>query len=894
MTGDPGSWLINAILLAAAGIWIIWLIRQRKALLSENAAMREQSESRKQERRALQSVIEREAHGILNFDHHGRISYANGTAERLFGYSKEELIGAEFHKVFDGKTLENHGIDIPRFQYRKDRTRFDIEGYRADGSKIALDVTFTEFEAPNGTLLVAFVWDTTDRLNEQKRLLQALHSAEVANRIKSVFLANVSHEVRTPMTAIIGMAELCLRTELDDIQSDYLTKLHDTARSLLGILNDILDFSKIEAGELKLEHIAFPIDQVLDEVGTVMRQRAFQQGLELIFVRDDSVPEELIGDPMRLKQVLINLCINAVKFTELGEVELSLRAGPVKAGRATLEVSVRDTGIGMSKEQIGNLFKPFSQADSSTSRKYGGTGLGLSISRHLVEMMDGGISVESAPGKGSVFRFTATFDVEASADRKTAREGLGGNVFNGLTALVVDNNPRACEVLTSYLTALGFQATSYTNRSDAVQAALAQEPFYDLILFDEEMPGDITGERCLDLVGRDRLTGSKLVLMAETRMELEEDVVDAAVLYKPASPSTLLDALMDLFGEGPAPRRKKPDSQSRIDQYLAGARILLVEDNKINQQVVMELLRQAGLRVDLAENGVEALVAIEKTPYDCVLMDIQMPEMDGYEVTRRLRQREKFKDLPVLAMTANALLDAREQMLAAGMNDHIPKPIDARQLLDAIRRAVCLDDGAPDNFVGATQEDYAHRNDVLDRKAGTRNVNGNGPLYASILKEFARDNRDDADTLERLLGERDMEGAKRVAHTLKGLARTIGADACYQQVRSVDELLGHGLKPDSIMIGKLRCCLHELCDIIESSGKSTGSAEPVSGDTSDLDGLRRLIEEMDPSAENCLADMLPKIRCADETVLLRLTDEVHNFEFDKALRSLDEVRRQIM
>ena len=498
MANGVDSWIVaTAGLLALVAIAsIVWLLRQRRALRQEIADLHETAERRRRERSALQNVIETEAHGVFNFDRDGIITYVNGTAEQMFGRPRAELIGATPYEVLDEATLSSHQIDISKFRYPKNKARFDIEGFRKDGSKLSLDISFTEFDAPEGAQLVAFVRDTTDRIAEQQRLLQALHAAEVANRTKSAFLATVSHEVRTPMTAIIGMAELCLRTRLDDTQLDYMTKLHDTSRSLLGILNDILDFSKIEAGELKLERIAFRIDRLLDEVATIMRHQAFEQGLELIFARDLDVPDEVIGDPMRLKQVLINLCTNAVKFTETGEIELQVKTRQVEDGRVNLQFSVRDTGIGMTREQVSSLFRPFSQADSSTSRKYGGTGLGLSISSYLVQMMDGEISVQSSPGHGSTFTFDGRFDVDHSGD---------------LRSLVVDDNQRTCEVIEGYLRNFGLVVETSTTRSAGVKKVLERATPYDYLLVDEEMPGDLSGEKCIELLGPERLAASKLI-----------------------------------------------------------------------------------------------------------------------------------------------------------------------------------------------------------------------------------------------------------------------------------------------------------------------------------------------------------------------------------------------
>ncbi|MEX2327060.1 MAG: ATP-binding protein, partial [Pseudomonadales bacterium] len=422
----------------------------------------------KAERRAIQSVIEREAHGIVNFDREGKIVFVNSGAEKIFGFTKAQMLGQSYRLLLSENTLLQHEINIPKYQFSKDQDRFEVEGQHQDGHLIPLEIAFTEFELPADRQLIAFVWDITQRKQEQKALKEALRSAEIANATKSSFLANMSHEVRTPMTAIMGLSELCLRTQLDDVQKDYLKKLNSTASSLLGILNDILDLSKMEAGALRLEQIPFYIDDLLSDLATVVQHGAVEKGLELVFQRGANVPNQLIGDPMRLKQVLINLCNNAIKFTERGAVTLDIKCLDQGTGRASIEFQVNDSGIGMSGQQVAALFHPFMQADSSTSRKYGGTGLGLSISKNLIGIMGGDITVDSAVGKGSTFTFAVEFSVQDTQDLTSLARHLTGSALNGSRVLIIDDHPQTCRVLVDYFGAFGMNAVTTTNRRAAI------------------------------------------------------------------------------------------------------------------------------------------------------------------------------------------------------------------------------------------------------------------------------------------------------------------------------------------------------------------------------------------------------------------------------------------
>ena len=617
---------------------------------------------------------------------------------------------------------------------------------------------------------------------------QAMQAAESATRAKSDFLANMSHEIRTPMNAIIGMSHLALQTGLDHKQRNYIDKVYRSAESLLGIINDILDFSKIEAGKLDIESIDFRLEDVLDNLANLVGLKAEEKSVELLFDLPADLPTALVGDPLRLGQILINLGNNAVKFTEEGEIIVGIAVTEQTPEQANLHFSVRDTGIGMTPAQQEKLFKSFSQADESTTRQFGGTGLGLAISKNLTNMMGGDIWVESEPGVGSVFHFTLPL---ARQTGETAPRNLAAvSELDDVRVLVVDDNSTAREILATLLGSFGLRVEQCSGGKSALAMlteADSHDP-YQLVLMDWHMPG-MDGVDTTRAIQADSEAGSVPTVIMVTAYGREEAGLAAeglnigGVLTKPVTPSSLLDTILLSMGHvtsGESRSENVEEEMAADIRSLGGARVLLVEDNEINQELAVELLTTNGISVAVANNGQEALDILAGETFDGVLMDCQMPIMDGYTATRKLRQDPRFKDLPILAMTANAMAGEREKVLEAGMNDHIAKPINLQAMFRSM--ATWIKPSRPRTMVVSktSSDTVIPVLDGINTDSGLARTQGNRELYLKLLRRFKVSQQNFIAEFDAAVASADWELAMRMAHTLKGVAGSIGADPLQQ------------------------------------------------------------------------------------------------------------------
>ena len=733
-------------------------------------------------------IIDSSAEGILQLDEAGRIALINPAACRMLGYAPAELLGRNVHRSIHcppdapaSDTPCSLGLAMRAGQtLREDAETF----WRADGHP--LPVTVAIHPMLKGAAVIGTVMsfsDNTQRQAADKASEAARVAAERLALTKSEFLANMSHEIRTPINAVLGFAYLCLKLDLQPRERDYLNKIHSASESLLGIVNDILDVSKMEAGKLEMESVPFSVDDVLHRVAGLFALKAREKGVELVVAAAPGVPDILLGDPLRLSQVLINLMNNALKFTKRGEIRLIVELANVTADTANLRFEVRDTGLGMTSEQRAGLFTAFTQADSSTTRKYGGTGLGLAISKQLVEHMQGAIEVESEPGVGSRFRFTARFDIATGM----AVPNPAHSSLTGKRVLVVEDNDVMRTLLIRITKTFGCQVTGADSGEAALTRLQAGEHF-DLILLDWKLPGQdgLTTARGIRIAGHSTpiilITGGE----AELARQLSEKGDIQTFLAKPVTRSTLHDTMVSALGGHTvlpfilATQGIKPE--------LSGVRILLVDDNDFNRQVGRELVGLTGATVVTADDGAQAVAAAINGGYDLVLMDLQMPVMDGYTAARILR--ELWPDLPILALTAHAMSEETEHVLATGMNDILTKPIlpDALYAMlmrwlpgRALQNSV---DPEPSGKLGADVTSVSPVppaaiplravTNVFDHATALSRVNGDHKMLFRFLHLFRERNAGIVTEIGAALDGDDLETARRLAHAIRGGSGTVG------------------------------------------------------------------------------------------------------------------------
>jgi signal transduction histidine kinase/DNA-binding response OmpR family regulator/HPt (histidine-containing phosphotransfer) domain-containing protein len=644
---------------------------------------------------------------------------------------------------------------------------------------------------------------------KNEALEERTQEAEAASRTKSMFLANMSHEIRTPMNAILGFCHLALRTDLSVRQRDYVTKINGAGTSLLRLINDILDFSKNEAGKLSLEHRPFDLAAAVNEQLTLAGMTAKTKGVTLRAMIDGAVPDILVGDELRFNQVVLNLVSNAVKFTENGTVTVSIGVAKRDLDAVTLEVSIEDTGIGMTPEQVASLFSSFTQADNSTTRRFGGTGLGLAISKQIVELMGGTIRAESRAGHGSTFVFTVT--MAAGDSLAVPAEIILPSDLTHLRVLIADDNPGSREILQGIFSSWSMTVDLVASGIEvlgAIEAAALDAQPYDLLLLDWKMPGLDGIETVKAMRANERLTQLPAILLVTAyghdEFRSEASAADiASFLIKPVDPQLLLETITGLFAERRTVAAVEPEVSAAIPMVAAplrGSRVLLVEDNDINREIAVELLTDAGLEVDIAENGRIACdrVAAVGIGYAGVLMDVQMPEMDGIEATARIRRDWSADDLPIIAMTAHAYEAERQRCFAAGMNDHIPKPVDPALMVDTLNRWLKPRATPAPASAGQTPAALAPAPVLpatlppFDIGAALLRVNGKAALLRKLIVDFGTSYDATVPTLRGQIARGALAEARTLAHTLKGVAGSLEIDGVAKVAAALEAALEAG------------------------------------------------------------------------------------------------------
>lgn len=894
---------MNGEKLRAASVRDITLQKQAEDALKESNAR-------------IRAITDSAQDGIIMMDQDGLVSYWNPSAQRILGYASDEVIGRNLHELMVPKRHHAmHFAAFPAFQTSGEGAAIgktlDMEAIRKDGTEIPVQLSLSAVRLSSGWHSVGIVRDITQQKKAEAELIKAKEMAETATRSKSAFLANMSHEIRTPMNAVIGFSGLMAKTDMTPKQQDYIRKIDSSARALLGIINDILDFSKIEAGKLEIESVNFQLGDVINSIVEMVAVKAAEKNVELLSFVNSNVPGALVGDPLRLGQILVNLASNAVKFTEKGHILIKAELLSQDAESCRIKFSVHDTGIGMTAEQVESMFTAFSQADSSITRRFGGTGLGLTISKRLAEMMDGEISVQSQPGVGSTFTYAASFRQQMQI-RENKAPGLEN--LRKLRVLIVDDNDMARTILSEQLAALGIHAV----QADSGQAAIGEirraspgMPF-DLVLMDLRMPGMDGLEAARRILADRDIIKHPLIFMIsafgrEEIVKMAEKMGIRTFLMKPVNPELLRDTLLQAFGETAAETAAHASGKAHADVRAQGLRILLVEDNVLNQEVATEILSSAGISVEVANNGKEAVEAVAASVYDIVLMDVQMPVMGGYEATKRIRAIGQYKDLPIIAMTAHAMQGAREECLEAGMNDYISKPIDPDSLFLTIRKWVkpgAAVDRAPAasaaKIPGKQEEPVSLPQGLpgIDIEAGLRRLGGNRKLYRKLLLDFAGAYCASFDDIDRALRQGDTALALRLIHTLKGVAGNISAYGIQQLSAELEKALAGNKAGDA---ERLLADLGEAVRSMKSALEGILGPEPAAGVQSEgtydtqkaqtlLRDLARLIWEDNVNAEQTLEEFQnvigPSVYGED---IKALADSIGDYDFDAAKAALQRI-----
>lgn len=882
-------------------------VSQDVTLLKESQKESENSKKR------TEALLEATPEPILVVNAKGKIIETNSALSNVFGYSKKEVIGQSIEMLIPPTQQLSHHHHMNSFFAAPKQMQMsgsnDIQAFTRDGTILTVEINLNPIHLDDQILVVAGIRDITERKKNEQMLEESKHAAEAANKAKSDFLANMSHEIRTPMNAIMGMSYLALQTDLTAKQKNYLEKVHRSAESLLGIINDILDFSKIEAGKLDIETEPFRLEDVMVQLTNLLGLKAEEKGLELHYDIAPEMPMGLIGDQLRLSQILINLGNNAIKFTPAGgEILIKLDFEDLGNNQIRFCGCVKDSGIGMSVTQQQKLFQSFSQADSSTTRKYGGTGLGLSICKKLTGLMQGEIWVESQENIGSSFFFTLRMQKQSgvTTQREIARPELGT-----LKVLVVDDHATAREILSQMATLLGFRVDQAKDGDEALARLLeadAVDP-YQLVLMDWNMPGK-------DGIQTSKIIQQQLPLQHSPKIIIttaygKEEVTAAAAglsitgfLAKPVTLSSMLDVILQVMDEKASVHHSQQDTNSKAKEaisQLQGAKILLVEDNDVNQELAMELLTLNGLEVKLATNGQEAIEMLAIDSFDGVLMDCQMPVMDGYTATQHIRLNAKYRSLPILAMTANTMVGDRDKVLQAGMNDHIAKPINANEMFIVMAKWITpskVNNPSVPTRTQAPQELILPLLPEIDIKRGLAICENNKALFIKLLQRFYQGNLNFPEAVQQAWLDDDQPRFAHLIHTMKGSAGNIGATVLYDLTVNIERQLSQDPTAIPPLLNALIETLRQLLSRLETIQSAT-DAPPIS--TLDLPACFSVLEELEKAVlqfDTHALELVEKLRPmlqnkAQTTNFKALEQAVNNFDFSTAAGLLSAFTAQL-
>ncbi|MDG6773243.1 response regulator [Thiomicrorhabdus sp. ZW0627] len=913
-------------------IILIFVFTNIFVFLFLNKRIRETKDSLKESEAFLAKILDSTVDGLITVDERGIVESFNRASEKMTGYGRNEMIGNNISIIVPETSDNGKDSFIKNYLRNANKQQSNVFGYtleqtlvRKDGAEIPVAIRVSEVRFKDHRVFIGLIQDITEMKEAERIMVEAKEAAEAATRLKSEFLANMSHEIRTPMNAIIGMSHLALQSEMPSKARNYVYKANQSAEMLLRIINDILDFSKIESRQLSIEHTPLSLWKVVEDVIDVVALSAQRKNVELFYWMDADMPTEFVGDPLRLGQVLLNLVGNAIKFTNPGgEVSLHISIDEDKEGCTVLHFSVKDTGVGMSQEAQKQLFQPFSQADASTSREYGGTGLGLAISKELVEMMGGEVWVESERGKGSDFQFTVCLEKQP---KQRPIQIIGNeSVLEGYKVLVVDDKEISCSVVTKMLKSFGFGVEVVGSGTEAIERlkeAVISEPF-ELIVIDDQLQG-MSGVETVDAIrNEDEITPQPPILMIAPH-ELKESINAQAlgiesILDKPLTYSNLHDAVTEIFqSELKANQETQNVTAEAAARRLRGTHILLVDDNEINQKLAEELLNSQGIIVTAASNGLEALNLIETQDFDGVLMDCQMPVMDGYEAARNIRSELGLKNLPIIALTANAMLDDRQKAIDAGMNDYIAKPIRPAEMFNTMARWIESPDYSEDKLdVAALEETEKSKRQVdhqclekdfatldlpgVNKAKGLVTTNDNKSLYFKLLSRFGKNQGEFENQFKQAAESGDWQMALRLAHTLKGVASSIGATELQDRAdklernchEDVDKTLLDALLTD--VMDRLNPLLEALSalDCFKTEKKIGEYAVDWKALQKTLVQLKSLLEDDDAKAIEFVKQLQQQSGLdAGHADIVQLIQHIESYDFDAAIETMAKLEVEL-